>query len=88
MDQRVLLRTVEELESARIFLVTIGESVIALILRWFTVTLTSTGGAAFWRLVFVKRDALKKSEKSGIDRVTWAISMPEPLRSSYSGGLK
>lgn len=26
-------------------------------------------------------------EKSGIDRVTWGLSMPEPLRSSKGGGL-
>lgn len=65
MDQRVFLRTVEELESARIFLVTIGESVIALILRCCTVTLTSTGGAAFWRLVFAKEMRSKKAKKVG-----------------------
>jgi len=27
------------------------------------------------------------SEKSGIDRVTWGLSMPKPLGSSKGGGL-
>ena len=65
VDQRVLLGTMEELESARIFLVTVRKSASSPGLFRMVFTLTSTGGAAFWRLMLGRSLAFKKREKVG-----------------------
>jgi hypothetical protein len=60
-----MLRTVEELESARILLV--AEKTLAPLLAEdpVMITLTSTGEAAFWRLMLVKELRSKKAKKVG-----------------------
>jgi hypothetical protein len=58
-----MLRTVEELESARILLVA-GMGLASILAEHpVIITLTSTGGAAFWRLMLVKNSRARKKRK-------------------------